>query len=60
MAKFHVTVRANLGTGTLYWVTDVSSGNEDNALKKAVESFEKEMDTVEEWNFSDYEVEQIK
>lgn len=60
MAKFHVTIRAKLGTGTLYWVTDVTSGNEDNALKKAVESFEKELDQNDNWNFSDYEVEQLK
>ncbi len=60
MAKYHVTIRATLNSGTLYWVTDVNSGTEQNALKKATESFQKEMDTNEEWNFSDYEIEKLK
>lgn len=60
MARYHVTVRATLATGTLYWVTDVTSGNEENALKKAVDSFQKELDVNDDWTFSDYEVERTK
>ena len=60
MANYHVTIRATLATGTLYWVTDVKSGSEENALRKAVECFEQEIDTAEDWQFSDYEIEKLK
>ena len=60
MAKYHVTIRATLATGILYWVTDVNSGSEENALKKAVEGFEREIDAAEDWNFSDYEIEIVQ
>ena len=57
MAKFHVTLQADLARGTLYWVADVEAGDEDDAMQVAEALFMKELENPEEWAFSAGDVE---
>ena len=57
VAKYHVTLQAELPNGLLYWVTDVEAGDEDEATKKAEAAFLKELENPREWNFSAADVE---
>jgi hypothetical protein len=57
MAKFHVTLQAELTHGTLYWVADVDARDEDEAMQVAEGLFIKEMEKPEEWAFSAADVE---
>jgi hypothetical protein len=57
MAKFHVTLKANLSRGELYWVCDIEANNKDAAMAIAEEEFFKELDDPSDWGFSDANVE---
>ena len=59
MAKYHVTLKATLGEGELYWVADVSADNEDAAMSVAEEIFTRQMERSHEWSFSEADVELI-
>lgn len=59
MAKYHVTLQAELSRGLLYWVSDVEAGDEDEAMRRAEELFMKELETAEEWSFSAGDVEAL-
>jgi len=56
--KYHVTLKAAMKRGTLYWVTDVEAASEDEALVAAEHLFEAQMDTSDEWGFDEFDVEQ--
>ena len=57
MAKFHVTLQAELSGGSLYWVCDVEAGDEDSAMQAAEALFVKELDSSGEWAFAAADVE---
>ncbi len=57
MAKFHVTLKATLKRGEMYWVTDVSAADEDAALSAAEALFMQELDNAADWSFSEADVE---
>ncbi|HZD27051.1 MAG TPA: hypothetical protein VE631_12355 [Alphaproteobacteria bacterium] len=57
MAKYHVTLKATLGRGELYWVSDVSAADEDAAMAEAERLFMEELEHPEEWSFSEADVE---
>ncbi|MBT5898992.1 MAG: hypothetical protein HOH61_24050 [Rhodospirillaceae bacterium] len=57
MAKYHVTLKANLPNGALYWVTDVVAGDEDAAMQVAEQAFTRQLDTAGEWSFDEADVE---
>jgi len=57
MARFHVTLKATLPHGELYWVTDVDAGDEDEAMRRAEAVFMTELETPSEWAFSEADVE---
>lgn len=59
LAKFHVTLQAELSRGVLYWVSDVTAGDEDEAMRQAEALFMKELETPEEWSFSAGDVEAL-
>lgn len=59
LAKYHVTLQAELANGLLYWVSDVEAGDEDGAMRQAEEMFMKELETAEEWSFSAGDVEAV-
>ena len=59
MAKYHVTLQAELSRGLLYWVSDVEAADEDEAMRQAEELFMKELETPEEWSFSAGDVEAL-
>lgn len=59
MAKFHVTLKAALPTGELYWVADVSAGDEDEAMQRAEALFLAQLDDAAEWSFTEADVEPI-
>ena len=56
MAKFHVTLKANLSDGDLYWVSDVPAENEDAAMKEAEIRFIAHLEQADEWSFSEVDV----
>jgi hypothetical protein len=59
MAKFHVTLKADLADGDLYWVSDVEADNEDAAMSVAEEMFAKHLENASEWSFSEADVERL-
>ncbi len=59
MAKFHVTLKATLPSGELYWVADVNAGNEDVAMQRAEELFMQALDDNSEWSFSEADAEAL-
>ncbi|MFC3052431.1 hypothetical protein [Kordiimonas pumila] len=57
MARQKVTLKASLPHGTFYWVTEVDARSEEEAVVAAENLFLAEMDRIDEWAFSDFEVE---
>jgi len=59
MAKYHVTLKANLSDGELYWVADVAAGNEDDAMAAAEALFARQLESAAEWSFAEADVERL-
>jgi len=59
MAKFHVTLKANLSDGALYWVTNVSAESKDSAMQAAEIRFMTHLEQAGEWSFSEANVESL-
>lgn len=59
MAKYHVTLKANLPDGELYWVTDVPAESEDAAMQAAELRFMVHLGKTDEWSFSEADVEHL-
>lgn len=59
MAKFHVTLKATLPAGELYWVADVVAVDEDAAMQAAEEMFLTILDEGHEWSFSEADIEPL-
>ena len=58
MASYHVTLKARLTRGTLYWITDIEAPGEDEALGLAEELFLDELDDPKGgWKFDEANVE---
>ena len=57
MAKHKVTLQAQLKRGTFYWVATVDASSEEEAVIAAENLFLTELETSEDWEFSDYDVE---
>ncbi|NVJ99457.1 MAG: hypothetical protein HWE25_14995 [Alphaproteobacteria bacterium] len=56
MARQKVTLQASLPHGTFYWVTEVDAGSEEEAVVAAENLFLEEMENIDEWEFTDFEV----
>ncbi len=56
MAQMHVTLKASLKEGDFYWVTDVTADSEDEAVVAAENKFLSVVETLSEWEFTDFEV----
>ena len=59
MTKFHVTLKASLSDGELYWVTDVPGESEDAAMQAAETRFMTHLEQAGEWSFSEADVEPL-
>jgi hypothetical protein len=59
MAKYHVTLKASLADGELYWVAKVTAESEDGAMASAEALFTRQMNNAAEWSFSEADVERI-
>ncbi|MDA1098901.1 MAG: hypothetical protein O2967_07930 [Proteobacteria bacterium] len=59
MAKYHVTLKASLSDGDLYWVTDVTAESEDSAMDAAEVLFTQQISNATEWAFSEADVERL-
>ncbi|WND02876.1 hypothetical protein QGN29_00680 [Temperatibacter marinus] len=57
MARMRVTLKSELAHGEFYWVTTVNADSEDEALVAAENLFMSEMERLDEWEFSDFNVE---
>lgn len=56
MARKKVTLKATLNRGEFYWVTEVDADSEEEAVVAAENLFLSEMDRIEEWEFTDFDV----
>lgn len=54
--KFKVTLKAELGAGILYWVADIDSDSDENAMAAAEALFLEAIDDGTDWAFTDYDV----
>ena len=59
MSAFKVTLQSNLTHGTFYWVTNVNAASEGEAVTAAEHLFMEQIDSVVEWDFSDYDAEKL-
>ncbi|MDA0708520.1 MAG: hypothetical protein O2963_05560 [Proteobacteria bacterium] len=59
MAKYNVTLKSELKRGVFYWVATVTADSEDEAIVAAEHLFLDEMNGAKEWNFTDYDAEEI-
>ncbi len=57
MARQKVTLQAALPHGKFYWVTEVDATCEEEAVVAAENLFLSEMDRIDEWEFTDFDVE---
>lgn len=57
MAQRKVTLQAQLPHGTFYWVTQVDANSEEEAVVAAENLFLAEMERIDEWAFTDFNVE---
>ena len=55
--KYHVTLKAEMKRGALYWVCDVDAASEEEAVTAAQHLFEAQTETGREWSFTDFDVE---
>lgn len=56
MARRRVTLKAQLARGEFYWVTDVEADSDEEAVVAAENLFLAEMDRIETWEFTDFDV----
>lgn len=56
MAKKRVTLKASLPNGEFYWVCNVVANSDEEAVVAAENLFLAEMDRIDEWEFSDFEI----
>ncbi len=56
MARKRVTLKATLKRGEFYWVTEVDAESEEEAVVAAENLFLSEMDRIDEWEFTDFDV----
>jgi len=56
MAKQKVTLQATLPNGIFYWVCDVEAASEEEAVVAAEHLFLAEMEKIDEWEFTDFEI----
>ena len=56
MARQKVTLQAALPHGTFYWVTEVDADTEEEAVVAAENLFLAEMERIEDWAFTDFDV----
>lgn len=56
MARKRVTLKATLKRGEFYWVTEVDAESDEEAVVAAENLFLSEMDRIEEWEFTDFDV----
>lgn len=56
MARQKVTLKASLPHGEFYWVTEVDASSEEEAVVAAENLFLAEMENIDEWEFTDFDV----
>lgn len=57
---YTVTLKAELEVGILYWVTEVSATDEQEALTVAEHRFEAATEADVKWSFTEYEIKSIE
>lgn len=56
MARKRVTLKTSLKKGEFYWVAEVEADSEAEAVVAAENLFLAEIERVEEWEFTDFDV----
>ena len=56
MARKRVTLKTSLNKGEFYWVAEVEADSEEEAVVAAENLFLAEIERIEEWEFTDFDV----
>lgn len=56
MARKQVTLKTTLAHGEFYWVTNVEADSEEEAVVAAENLFLAEIERIEDWEFTDFDV----
>ncbi len=59
MTAFSVTLKSEVKLGTFYWVVNVNADSEDEAINTAENLFLEQLNSSDEWDFTDYDVEKL-
>ncbi|HPF47080.1 MAG: hypothetical protein KDF58_09915 [Alphaproteobacteria bacterium] len=59
MSAYKVTLKSELPRGTFYWVTNVNADSEEEAVASAENLFLEQINTANDWDFSDYDAEKL-
>ncbi len=59
MAAYKVTLKSDVKLGTFYWVANVTAGSEDEAINTAENLFLEQLNSSDEWDFTDYDAEKL-
>lgn len=59
MSSYNITLKAPLKGGTFYWVTNVKADSEEEAVVAAEHLFMAEAANAADWEFSDYDAEEV-
>lgn len=59
MAAFNVTLKSDVKLGTFYWVVNVNADSEDEAVNTAENLFLEQLNSSDEWDFTDYDIEKL-
>lgn len=59
MASYKVTLKADCKLGTFYWVSTVKAASEEEAVTSAEHLFIEQINSGNEWDFSDYDAEKL-
>ncbi len=56
MTRKQVTLKTTLAHGEFYWVTNVEADSEEEAIVAAENLFLAEIERIEDWEFTDFDV----
>ena len=59
MSVYKVTLKCEVKLGTFYWVTEVKADSEDEAINTAENLFLTQLNSSDEWDFTDYDAEKL-
>lgn len=59
MTAYRVTLKSEVKLGTFYWVANVTADSEDEAINTAENLFLEQLNSPDDWDFTDYDAEKL-